>query len=193
MSQFELLMKSGPAPGKVFMLSQNEMYIGRDISNEIVINDSEISRRHCHFVLTAEGYAIEDMGSTNGTFINEVRLSGQRLLRPGETIRLGDNVVLRYQTAGGDADATIASGSKPIKVVQTPPPVARQPVQQAVYAGQVPAGPPDQAGKKRSLMMLYIFAGLLVIGLCVATAVLWYIDANYLWCDVFGGLIPACR
>ena len=192
MSQYELFMKSGPAPGKVFDLSKNELFIGRDVSNDIVINDTEISRRHCHLVLTGEGYAIEDLGSTNGTFINEANLSGQRLLRPGESIRLGDNVVLRYQPAGGDADATIASGDKPVAAVP-PPPVARQPVQQPVYAGQVPAGPPAQAGKKRNLTTLYILAGVLVVGLCVATAVLWYIDANYLWCDVFGGLIPACR
>ena len=33
---------------------------------------------------------------------------------------------------------------------------------------------------------------LVLLGLCITVAGLWYIDANFLWCDVFGGLIPGC-
>jgi hypothetical protein len=36
-------------------------------------------------------------------------------------------------------------------------------------------------------------AALLLLGVCAGIAFFWYVDANYLWCDVFGGMIAACR
>jgi hypothetical protein len=183
MAQYQLVMKKGPVPGKTFELSRNELTIGRDIKNEIVINDAEISRRHCRLFLQGDGYTIEDLGSTNGTFVNEQRVTGQRALRSGETLRVGDNVTLIYELAGYDADATIAS-----RGAQPPPP---QP--QPRKKPQVPSGP-AAAPKKGASRALIIGCGvILVIGICAIAVGLWYIDANYMWCDIFGGLIPGCR
>lgn len=193
MAQYQLVMKQGPAPGKTFELSRNELTIGRDINNEIVINDAEVSRRHCRLLLQGDGYVVEDLGSTNGTFINEQRVSGQRALHSGETLRVGDNVTLIYEVAGVDADATIASrGGRPAPAPAAPPPQPRKQPQQ--YAGQVPASPAPAAGPKTKNRGLMIGCGvLLVIGICVVAGGLYYIDVNYLWCDVFGFLIPGCQ
>lgn len=62
------------------------MFIGRDLTNDIVINDAEISRRHARLISQAGGYVLEDLGSTNGTFINGQRLASPYILRPGETV-----------------------------------------------------------------------------------------------------------
>ena len=193
MAQYQLVMKQGPAPGKTFELSRNELTIGRDINNEIVINDAEVSRRHCRLLLQGDGYVVEDLGSTNGTFINEQRVSGQRALHSGETLRVGDNVTLIYEVAGVDANATIASrGARPAPAPAAPPPQPHKQPQQ--YAGQVPASPAPAAGPKTKNRGLMIGCGvLLVIGICVVAGGLYYIDANYLWCDVFGFLIPGCK
>jgi hypothetical protein len=193
MAQFQLVMKQGPVPGKTFELSRNELTIGRDINNEIVINDAEVSRRHCRLVLQGDGYSIEDLGSTNGTFVNEQRVTGQRALRSGETLRVGDNVTLVYEVAGVDADATIASrGAQPAPPPVAPPPQPQRKAQQ--FSGQVPAGPAPVAEPKARNRGLMIGCGVaLVIGICVISAGLYYIDSNYLWCDVFGFLIPGCR
>ena len=78
-----LIMRTGPNPGKSFELTKNELYIGRDINNDIVINDSEISRKHARLILQAGGYVLEDLGSTNGSFVNGQRLMGPHVLRPG--------------------------------------------------------------------------------------------------------------
>ena len=48
---FQLVQRSGPAPGKTYSLSKNEIYLGRDITNDIVINDPEISRKHARLML----------------------------------------------------------------------------------------------------------------------------------------------
>jgi pSer/pThr/pTyr-binding forkhead associated (FHA) protein len=45
-SSFRIVLRSGPTPGKVFPLGKSELFIGRDLSNDVVINDPEISRRH---------------------------------------------------------------------------------------------------------------------------------------------------
>jgi pSer/pThr/pTyr-binding forkhead associated (FHA) protein len=66
----QLVTRTGPNPGKTFSLNKPEMYIGRDISNDIVINDAEVSRKHVRLTVQGERYVIEDLGSTNGTFIN---------------------------------------------------------------------------------------------------------------------------
>lgn len=199
MAQFQLVLRVGPSPGKVFPILKNEITIGRDINNEIVINDSEISRRHCRLVMSGDGYLIEDLGSTNGTWVNEQRLTGPHQLVHGESVRLGDNVVLEYGLEGFDEDATVVSSGAAKETAQpaapaTPPAAQPQPAasppQQAQYSGQVAASPPP-AKKGINKGLLIGCAGLIVIGLCVAGA-LWYVDANYLWCEVSWGLIPGC-
>jgi pSer/pThr/pTyr-binding forkhead associated (FHA) protein len=198
MAQYQLVLRVGPSPGKVFPIMKNEITIGRDINNDIVINDSEISRRHCRLVMSGDSYVIEDLGSTNGTWMNDQRLTGSHQLVSGEKFRLGDNVVLEFALEGYDEDATVASAgmgqptdqpAAPPPAAPPPKPVGPPPEQQ--YAGQV-AGSPPQAEKKGLNKGLLIGCGaLLVIAVCVVGA-LWYIDANYLWCEVSWGLIPGC-
>jgi pSer/pThr/pTyr-binding forkhead associated (FHA) protein len=189
MAQYQLVVKQGPDVGKVYELSSNEVTLGRDINNNIVINDAEISRNHCRFVLQGDGYVLEDLGSTNGTFVNEQRISGQATLHSGESIRVGENVVLVYEAAGLDADATLASrGAR----AQMPPPPKQQPppVPKQQYAGRVPPGPGQAKFKMPDNKTILIGCGvLLVVGICVGVAGLWYIDSKALWCDVFGQTI----
>ena len=77
MAEYQLVMRVGPSPGKTYPLTLNEIIIGRDISCDIVINDAEISRNHCKLVLQGDSYWVEDLGSTNGTHVNDRRVSGQ--------------------------------------------------------------------------------------------------------------------
>ncbi len=110
-ASFRIVLKSGPTPGKAFPLEKPEMFIGRDLANEIVINDPEVSRRHARLYLQNNYYVLEDMGSTNGTSVNGQRLTGPYLLRPGEQITFGErvNVVFEAMTqpsAAAQAQAT---------------------------------------------------------------------------------------
>jgi pSer/pThr/pTyr-binding forkhead associated (FHA) protein len=120
-SQFQLTMRSGPTPGKVYELLLDDLTIGRDISNPIVVNDPEVSRRHSRLRAQAGGYVVEDMGSTNGTFVNGQRLMGPHMLRPGEIIMLGEHIGFVYE-ATYDPNATMASSpaQETYRVPQTP-------------------------------------------------------------------------
>ncbi len=117
---YQLVMRSGPTPGKVFELDKSEIYLGRDVNNEIIINDAEVSRRHARVILQAGGYVLEDLGSTNGTFVNGHRLMGPHVLRSGELILLGENVSLVFETSL-DADATLAAVPADLAGPGTPP------------------------------------------------------------------------
>jgi pSer/pThr/pTyr-binding forkhead associated (FHA) protein len=194
MAQYQLVLRVGPSPGKVFPLMKNEVTIGRDINNEIVINDAEISRKHCRLIMFGDSFAIEDLGSTNGTWVNERRITSQHQLTNGETIRLGDNITLSFEMVGFDADATIASSSAPPPPQQQAAPPRQQyeqpPVQQYAPPAQ-PAAKPKILGMPRGLFIILL---LLLMAICVFAALWWYIDANELYCNVvpflFGSACP---
>ncbi len=86
----ELRVATGPSAGKIFMV-RGEAVIGRDDAADIVLADTsgELSRRHAR-ITTADGNpVVEDLGSTNGTFVNDERLLGRHALHSGDQIRVG--------------------------------------------------------------------------------------------------------
>jgi pSer/pThr/pTyr-binding forkhead associated (FHA) protein len=188
-SQFQLIMRTGPTPGAIFTLEGDQLNIGRDSTNEITINDAEVSRRHARLTFQGGKYVLEDLGSTNGTFVNGQRLAGPRVLKAGEVVSFGEQIVLVFEVTANDPGATMVSPraaavpsvSRP---VNPPPPPAD-------YVGSVPAGPSPSAsqpvpatGKRMNALPIIIGVGVLFF-LCLCGGILWYIDANFLWCTFF--------
>src|SRR5574342_1317081 len=134
-SQFQLIMRSGPTPGAAFTLEGDQITVGRDSTNEIVINDAEVSRRHARLTFQGGKYVLEDLGSTNGTFVNGQRLAGPRVLKAGEVVSFGEQIVLMFEALSADVGETVVSpraaavpsSSRP--AMPPPPPVE--------YAGSV--------------------------------------------------------
>ena len=63
--------------------------IGRNPDNDVCINDPYVGRHHCQIVQYDNGtYAIVDMGSTNGTYVNGKRIFGEAQLQPYDTVSL---------------------------------------------------------------------------------------------------------
>ena len=131
---YRLVMRRGPTPGLVIELSKSDMTIGRDLSNDLVINDVEISRKHVRLLLQGESYRIEDLGSTNGSFVNGQRLTGSHLLVPGDLVSLGEHVTLVYETVAYDPAATQVSASAGAGISPLPP----------AAPAKLPAKPPAQ-------------------------------------------------
>src|SRR5919112_3110443 len=82
--------------------------IGRE-GTDIVLADPEVSRRHAAIREDDGGIAIEDLGSTNGTFVNDRRIEGTESLKDGDEVRLGNTVwrVRAPATAGATRIGTV--------------------------------------------------------------------------------------
>src|SRR5262245_60260691 len=73
-----------------------EILMGRKGDADVVLNNQHVSRHHAKLVKTAEGYLLQDLGSTHGTFVNENRIE-HHVLKSGDKISLGkDRVDLHY-------------------------------------------------------------------------------------------------
>lgn len=182
---FQFVMRSGPTPGAVYPLEGDQLTIGRDSTNGVAINDPEVSRRHSRLTFQGGKYVLEDLGSTNGTFVNGQRLSGPHVLKAGDVVALGEQIVLMYDAANIDPGATIASPRNAVRVPQAAAPMPAPVVPPAPaqnYAGQVPNtyAPP----RKTNMLPIFIIVGVLFF-ICICVGALLYIDANYLWCTFF--------
>lgn len=67
--------------------------IGRGAGNDIVLQDTQASRHHCQISRQGDGFQIEDLGSTNGTFVNNERITAPWELRPGDQVRIGETTI----------------------------------------------------------------------------------------------------
>ena len=202
---FQLVMSSGPTPNEVYPLSKQEIIIGRDTNADIVINIAEISRRHTRFRFEGGGFLVEDLGSTNGTFVNGQRLTGPHMMRPGDRVKLGEAVTLAYQVAQYDMNATVVTPSsqkdtltpgQPMSPVQrqaapaaVPPPVQRaapppRPPQQG-YAGQIPQAPPMAPSVPEKEGRPWLWAGLGCVGVSICLFVVGAVafDMMNLYCS----------
>jgi hypothetical protein len=87
-----LTIREGPGAGQVFRLDGRGVTVGRSSQNDVVIDDNSMSRRHSRLYWADGDYVLEDLGSSNGTFVNNQPTVAVRL-RNGDRITLGDTVL----------------------------------------------------------------------------------------------------
>ena len=87
-------------------LSAGEHVIGRDPSSRIVLDSARVSRRHARVTIAPGSAVLEDLGSRNGTFVNDVRIDAAAALADGDRIGIG-GFVLTFR-AGADTRPTEA-------------------------------------------------------------------------------------
>ena len=81
--------------------------VGRGPDNNIVINDENVSRKHLQMLQDDNGnVSVVDLGSTNGTYVNGMRITSETRLKPGDTVRIG-NTALPWQTYFRKAQTSI--------------------------------------------------------------------------------------
>ena len=151
-----LVVSQGPQPGQTFMLDRDVLTVGRDPSNSIMITDPQVSRQHARITRQSGVMVIEDLGSTNGTYINGMRLTAPHALVNGDAVGLGEAVTLTYYGAmqtttdtaraqPGAAPQSYTPRTAPAQPPRyappnAPPAAAAQPPS---YAPPAPATPPQ--------------------------------------------------
>jgi two-component system cell cycle response regulator len=88
-----LVVISGKPLGKSFFLTKESIILGRDLTADISIGETSISRRHTEFKVTADGIEVLDLGSTNGTFVNDQKVEAPRPLEDGDLVRCGSTIL----------------------------------------------------------------------------------------------------
>ena len=183
-NSFRLVMTQGPQPGQTFTLDKDFISVGRDPGNDITINHPQISRQHARLMRQGGMLVLEDLGSTNGTFVNGMRLTSPHTLANGDVVGLGDSVTLTFYGQPSGAEETIVA--RPGMVPPPPPPPARPvaapPRPPAPQTAPPPPPPPPFAAppekKSRKGVWLGCGCGTIVI-ILILIAVLWYMDAYY--------------
>ena len=165
-----LVMSQGPQPGQTFMLDRDWLTVGRDPSNDIVINDPQVSRQHARITRQGQMVVIEDLGSTNGTFANGMRLTGSHVLSNGDVIGLGNGVTLTYYEVGIAADVAETIVGQPGSAVSPdqvpdalrqameatpPPPSASSTDAMAAPQAASPMPPPPPAAAQQPMPAAY--------------------------------------
>jgi pSer/pThr/pTyr-binding forkhead associated (FHA) protein len=92
-----LTITAGPGTGMVFSLSRTgTTSIGRAKANDVVLGDISTSSQHCRIRPEQGAFVLHDLKSTNGTFVNERRVT-RHVLAEGDVIRVGETY-LQYRT-----------------------------------------------------------------------------------------------
>lgn len=98
-----LILYSGTETGKRYVLDAHAMTIGRLPETEIYIDTPSVSRRHAALAMSGDVVTIHDLGSSNGTHVNDERIEGPRVLKDGDLIRLGKVFLKFYEHESLDA------------------------------------------------------------------------------------------
>lgn len=139
---------SGVAPGSTLVV-EDELVIGRHATGAGRLSeDEEISRQHARISREATGnYAIEDLGSSNGTFVNGLRIQSPRVLDVGDSIETGATTLVVRAIVQPEADEEEAEvPATPAAAGRAAPTVfARSAVVESSPAAPEPAPPPEPA------------------------------------------------
>ncbi len=95
-----LVVQRGPEIGQRFELSGDRLTVGRSADTDIMLDDVTVSRHHAEFVAEQDGWALVDMGSLNGTYVNRDSIE-RRQLASGDLIQIGK---FRLQYLHADED-----------------------------------------------------------------------------------------
>ena len=127
--RFALRFISGKYQGGEFPLRMNrEIIIGRSSDLDMVLVEDMVSRRHAKISSTDSEVYIQDMGSTNRTFVNGEKIAGRALLHEGDRILVGTSIIKVVAVEGqlaNQSEAERGVGSRPAPSSARPRRVAR--------------------------------------------------------------------
>jgi len=111
----QIRVKNGKQKGRIFPIGEKKIVIGRDAGCHVQILDQGVSREHCEVFRIGEMVFIRDMGSRNGSFVNEERVQ-EELLREGDVVRVGaTHLVFESNPAAAVRDVEYDEEEQPFK------------------------------------------------------------------------------
>ena len=111
----KLVILSPGMAGRSHELKVDKTTIGRVDDNTFPIAESSVSSHHCEILLRGAEVVVHDLNSTNGTFINGNQITGKAVLKPGQTLKLGQ-IELKLEVEG----AVSAASAPPAPATTSP-------------------------------------------------------------------------
>ncbi len=108
----KLVILSPGMAGRSHELKVDKTTIGRVDDNTFPIAEPSVSSHHCEILLRGADVVVHDLNSTNGTFINGNQITGEAVLKPGQTLKLGQ-IELKLEVEGVPATAAPSPSSAP--------------------------------------------------------------------------------
>lgn len=122
-------------------LKPGSNYIGRGFANDFKIDDPSVSGSHCQVLVNDDAIIVKDLGSTNGTLINNARIQ-EAVLQPGQLLRLGAVEILYQSEAAAPVTVTEVEPPMAPRIAAAAPAFARPPAPTLGRAVPVAAAPP---------------------------------------------------
>jgi pSer/pThr/pTyr-binding forkhead associated (FHA) protein len=144
-----LVVKDGQLSGKRWPLNKPSLTIGRGEDCDIVLPDRQVSRQHIKILHDAQGFAVEDLGSKNGTYLNGLPVQGIARLQDGDEIQIALSVRLLFV----GAEATLPLTSEMVKI--NSPGLRLIKSQHQVWVSGKPIDPPLSISQYRLLDLLW--------------------------------------
>src|SRR5690242_5778956 len=94
-----LVVMNGPQAGQCFTVRGEYAHVGRSPDANIRLDSIDVSRQHLRVSRNGGDLLVEDLGSSNGTYINGARLAGTGVAKPGDRLHVGD-IELQYVVLG---------------------------------------------------------------------------------------------
>ena len=107
-SETKLTVRHDPSSENEYPLGEGAVVIGRESFNDIIVYDEEVSRRHAQVSFQDGRYVLEDLGSTNGTYINGRRVKNPTPLYNGDVIEMGEAARIIFSSTVEKFGKTVA-------------------------------------------------------------------------------------
>ena len=193
----KIIFRGGAQAGNEFQISDEDITIGRDLGNSIVIDDIQISRNHMRVFRKEDGLFIEDLKSTNGTILNGKALKKTQKLKNGDTVTIGENNIFEVQAPGEGSKAKAAKVEKAAAEEQPEKVKAEKPGKFKISKKEKqPKEAPVKEARKIAgkyptwAIILMIALGFIII-FCVIPFVV--IEVSNQWCNIFANFFNAIK
>lgn len=176
-----ITLRSGKNLVDVFRIEKDEIFIGRERDNDIIIPDKSVSRKHLKITKRFDGYYLEDLGSANGTFYKNEKITG-KLLETGDIVYIGTtgiNIFFEDELSKSeDYQPTIADVTRFIELKEEEARAKGEPFEldlsrfEEKRLTEKPKKVPVKKEKKRSPVRVILYLMIIILGVIVILAIL---------------------
>lgn len=148
----ELVIQTGKHQGKKINLAGLDCFIGRHESCKIRIASGDVSKQHCRLKHKKGGVHAKDMGSRNGTFVNDKILDKEVLLQPGDLLRIGPMIFLVSEAKTASEPPAEASESPASPKTAKGQPQEAKPADDDLIAAWLSEGENENSGNDSTII-----------------------------------------